>query len=311
MPGTLYDTLEVAPAASPETIAAAYRSLIGRYHPDRVSGLGADLQSLATERAKQINLAYETLRDSDRRAAYDAELRAAAAAREELRKQPPPNDPPPPTRQHPPPPDMQEVKASAAAVDKKTTAPIDRSKAPRDLDNVIGNLAFLPWPLNDLIRNTHIGFRLFGFNAAYLALTGLLMFLRDFFWPSALWLTYAINVTTIVLFVAVVSGIAVMLAGLFITIMDLGRVAGILMIPVRAAVVLYAAMWVAWLAKMPVSDKFEFIGLCVFLSLGAAGLAPRQYHWIVCWPTVWKLKREAATLAEFLRSTGADGRSVS
>ena len=82
MQRSLYDVLEVAPLASPETIEAAYRSLIRRYHPDKVASLGTDLQALAAERAKEINSAYNILRDGGQRAAYDEQLRAARRSSE-------------------------------------------------------------------------------------------------------------------------------------------------------------------------------------------------------------------------------------
>ena len=75
MANTLYDTLEVIPTASAETIHAAYRSLISRYHPDKVAGLGPELQAVANARTKEINHAYDVLRDPARRASYDEELR--------------------------------------------------------------------------------------------------------------------------------------------------------------------------------------------------------------------------------------------
>jgi curved DNA-binding protein CbpA len=75
---TLYDTLEVIPTASPETIHAAYRSLISRNHPDKVAGLGPELQAVANARTKEINHAYDILRDAARRASYDEELRETA-----------------------------------------------------------------------------------------------------------------------------------------------------------------------------------------------------------------------------------------
>jgi hypothetical protein len=80
MPDTLYDALEVIPTASPETIQAAYRSLISRYHPDRVAGLEPELQAAANARTKQINYAYDVLGDARRRASYDKELRDAENA---------------------------------------------------------------------------------------------------------------------------------------------------------------------------------------------------------------------------------------
>ena|SRR5260221_14602540 len=74
MANTLYDTLEVIPTASAETIQAAYRSLISRYHPDKVAGLGSELQAVANARTKEINHAYDILRDPARRASYDEEF---------------------------------------------------------------------------------------------------------------------------------------------------------------------------------------------------------------------------------------------
>ncbi len=76
MAKTLYDILEVSPAASVDTITAAYRSLISRYHPDKVATLGQDLRDLAAQRATEINTAYQTLKDEKQRAAYDASIRA-------------------------------------------------------------------------------------------------------------------------------------------------------------------------------------------------------------------------------------------
>lgn len=71
MARTYYDMLEVAPSASPETIRAAYVSLIKRYHPDTA---GAE----ALERSKEITSAYDVLKDPQLRAAYDAQLRRNA-----------------------------------------------------------------------------------------------------------------------------------------------------------------------------------------------------------------------------------------
>ncbi len=61
-----YDTLEVSHKASAETIRAAYKSLMQRYHPDRNIG-----DAEATARAVSIQQAYEVLSDTDKRAAYD------------------------------------------------------------------------------------------------------------------------------------------------------------------------------------------------------------------------------------------------
>jgi DnaJ domain len=72
---TLYEILEVIPTASQETIHAAYRSLISRFHPDKVAGLGPELEAAADARTKEINHAYDILGDMARRARYDQQLR--------------------------------------------------------------------------------------------------------------------------------------------------------------------------------------------------------------------------------------------
>jgi len=40
-------------------VTAAYRSAIGQYHPDKVATLGPEIRSLAEEKSKEINQAYE------------------------------------------------------------------------------------------------------------------------------------------------------------------------------------------------------------------------------------------------------------
>ena len=67
-----YAVLQVHPEAEPEVIAAAYRSLAQLYHPDR------NPSPEAGPRMVQINLAYEVLRDPERRAAYDRRRRVQA-----------------------------------------------------------------------------------------------------------------------------------------------------------------------------------------------------------------------------------------
>lgn len=61
-----YRILQVHPRAEREVVDAAYRRLAAKYHPD-VSRV-AD----ASERMKQINIAYEVLSDPVKRAAYDS-----------------------------------------------------------------------------------------------------------------------------------------------------------------------------------------------------------------------------------------------
>src|SRR5256885_2196936 len=77
---SLYEILQVDPRAEPEVVEAAYRRLARKYHPDVASG------DAGGERMKQINAAYEVLRDPLRRAAHDRELSRPA---EEPRVEPP------------------------------------------------------------------------------------------------------------------------------------------------------------------------------------------------------------------------------
>ncbi len=63
----LYAELEVHPGASPETIDAAWRSLVKRHHPDVTAG--------PDERIRRLNVAHDWLSDPGRRARYDTEVR--------------------------------------------------------------------------------------------------------------------------------------------------------------------------------------------------------------------------------------------
>lgn len=65
---TYYDTLGVSPTATEEEIKKSYRQLAREYHPD--VNKGADAES----KFKEINLAYDTLSDSLKRADYDQTL---------------------------------------------------------------------------------------------------------------------------------------------------------------------------------------------------------------------------------------------
>ena len=65
---THYQVLGVAPDADAAEIKKAYRKLVRRYHPD------VSKEPDAAEKTVAVNLAYETLSDPERRAAYDEEL---------------------------------------------------------------------------------------------------------------------------------------------------------------------------------------------------------------------------------------------
>jgi molecular chaperone DnaJ len=61
-----YELLNISRDADPEQIKKAYRKLAMEYHPDRNNG-----STEAEERFKELSEAYETLKDPQRRAAYD------------------------------------------------------------------------------------------------------------------------------------------------------------------------------------------------------------------------------------------------
>jgi len=61
-----YETLSIERSADEKSIKVAYRKLAMQYHPDRNSG-----DKAAEEKFKEVNEAYDTLKDPQKRAAYD------------------------------------------------------------------------------------------------------------------------------------------------------------------------------------------------------------------------------------------------
>jgi len=57
-----YKILEISQDASPEEIKKAYRKMAIKYHPDKVSHLGDDIQKAAKEKFQQVNDAYESIK---------------------------------------------------------------------------------------------------------------------------------------------------------------------------------------------------------------------------------------------------------
>ena len=58
-----YEVLGVSKTVSSDEIKKAYRKLAIKYHPDKEGG--------SEEKFKEINEAYEVLKDSDKRSRYD------------------------------------------------------------------------------------------------------------------------------------------------------------------------------------------------------------------------------------------------
>ena len=71
-----YELLEVSRDASGDEIKKSFRRLAMKYHPDRNPG-----NKEAEQKFKQINEAYEVLKDEQKRAAYDRYGKQAFAGR--------------------------------------------------------------------------------------------------------------------------------------------------------------------------------------------------------------------------------------
>ena len=66
MANDFYDTLGISRDASDADIKGAYRKLAMKYHPDRNQG-----DASAEQKFKDVSQAYEILKDSKKRQAYD------------------------------------------------------------------------------------------------------------------------------------------------------------------------------------------------------------------------------------------------
>ena len=61
-----YELLEITPNASNEVVKAAYKAQVAKYHPDNV-------ETGDIEKMKEINIAYETLSDPEKRPAMKSQ----------------------------------------------------------------------------------------------------------------------------------------------------------------------------------------------------------------------------------------------
>lgn len=57
-----YKILEITPDASDEEIKKAYRKMAVKYHPDKVSHLGPDIQESAKKKFQDLNAAYDAIK---------------------------------------------------------------------------------------------------------------------------------------------------------------------------------------------------------------------------------------------------------
>ena len=131
-----YQILEVKPDASEEKIKEQYLFLVQAWHPDKFSK--ADQKARAEERVKEINAAYEVLRDPARRAKYDQSLQSPKktaprqtptrqAPSQQVQPQPvPPRPAPIPPRRVAPPPRKYGLLASWDARNKRVQGAYDR-----------------------------------------------------------------------------------------------------------------------------------------------------------------------------------------
>ncbi|MEM3713903.1 MAG: DnaJ domain-containing protein [Nitrososphaeria archaeon] len=71
-----YQMLGISQNATQDDIEKAYRNLIARYHPDKFQSMGQEVVELAREKCEKINNAYETLKDPEKRKAYDEVLKS-------------------------------------------------------------------------------------------------------------------------------------------------------------------------------------------------------------------------------------------
>ena len=61
--GAPYRILEIDESANEEEVKKAFRKMANKYHPDKVSHLGKEMQDLAEEKFKAVNDAYQQIKE--------------------------------------------------------------------------------------------------------------------------------------------------------------------------------------------------------------------------------------------------------
>ena len=64
--GAPYRILEIDKTADEEEVKKAFRKMANKYHPDKVSHLGKEMQDLAEEKFKAVNDAYQQIKEQQK-----------------------------------------------------------------------------------------------------------------------------------------------------------------------------------------------------------------------------------------------------
>jgi len=57
-----YKILEIEPTATDEELKKAYRRMAMKYHPDKLTTMGEEIQKAAQEKFRNVNAAYEAIK---------------------------------------------------------------------------------------------------------------------------------------------------------------------------------------------------------------------------------------------------------
>ncbi len=141
-----YAILQVAAAAEPEVVEAAYKRLAQKYHPD----VNADPD--ATAIMQRLNEAYEVLSDPKKRSAYDRQRRREARQAQQQRQARTGPSPPRPDEQGP---DMRDRKEQHAREQRSSGAQSSAAWNPHWLTALLTALFRFTvwgpaWPLRSL-----------------------------------------------------------------------------------------------------------------------------------------------------------------